>query len=74
VEKAMNACVIDNVSVGKFMVHGCDCRECGQFVLTVPQKLDHVFVGKRMLETHLMVTSVLFCMPYSSAPAEVLKL
>jgi len=47
----MNECVINNISVGKFVVHGGDCRECGKFVLTVPQKLDPVFVGKRMLET-----------------------
>jgi len=69
----MNGCVIDNISVGKFVVHGCDCRKCGKFVPTVPQKLDYVFVGKRMLETHLMVTSVLLCTPYSSVPAEVSK-
>jgi len=53
VEKVMNACVIDNISFGKFVVHGCDSRECEQLVLTVPQKLDRVFLGKRMLETHL---------------------
>jgi hypothetical protein len=68
----VNACVTD-ISFGKFVVHGCDCRECGQFVFTVPQNLDHVFMGKRMWETHLMVTSVLLCTPNSSVPAEVSK-
>jgi hypothetical protein len=33
------------VSVGKFAVHKCDRRECGGFVLTVPQKFGRVFAG-----------------------------
>jgi len=71
VEKVMNACVIDNISFGKFtnVVAGSE----GNLYLQFLKKLDHVFLGKRMLETHLMVTSLLLCTPYSSFPAEVIK-
>ena len=69
----MNAHAIDKFSVGKFVVHGCDSRKCGQFLLTVPQNLGHVFAGKRMLLTRLTVTSLLLCTPYSSVPAELSK-
>jgi hypothetical protein len=60
-------------SVGQFVVHTCDSRECGQFVLIVPEKFGSVFAGKRMLGTRITGTSVLYFAPHFSVPAEVLE-
>jgi hypothetical protein len=69
----MIACANDSTSLGKFVVHECDIGEVRENCTYCSSRLGHVFVAKRMLETHLMVTSVLLSTPYSSVPPEVSK-